>query len=80
MCDTLSISPIQELVMQSAGCSFIWGAICIPQHPVPDEGEVDISSNKEEDVLNFLEKNSGGAKLRRRCENEVPVCSRRDVD
>jgi len=51
-----------------------------PQHPVPDEGEIDIPSNKEEDVLNFLEKNFGGAKLRRRCENEVPVCSRRDVD
>ena len=35
-----------------------------------DEGEIDIPSNKE-DVLNIPKRNSGGAKLYRRCEDEV---------
>jgi len=56
MCDVLSISPMQELVMWSAGRSFVWGAICIPPTSVPDEGEIGIPSNEEKDVLNILKK------------------------
>jgi len=94
ICDTLSISPIQELVMQSAGHSVVWGTICIPptscswwgwnwytlqqRRRCPEHSE-EVSS-WEEDVLNILKKNSGGAKLSRRCEDKVPVWSRRDVD
>jgi len=54
MRDVLSISPMQELVMWSAGRPFIWGAIYIPPTSVPDEGEIDIPSNVEKDVLNIL--------------------------
>jgi len=57
--------------MQSTGRSVVWGAICIPPTSVPDEGEIDILSNKEEDVLNIPKRNSGVAKLYRRCEDEV---------
>jgi len=67
MRDTLSISPIQELVMQSAGRSFVWGAICIPPTSVPEDGEIHIPSNKEEDVLNIPKRSSRRVKLRRRC-------------
>ena len=56
MRDVLGISPMQELVMWSAGRSFVWGAICIPPTSVPDEGEIDIPSNEEKDVLNILKK------------------------
>jgi len=47
---------------------------------VVDEGEIDKPSNKHEDVLNILKRNCGGDKLCRRCEYDVSMCSRWDVD
>jgi len=34
-----------------------------PQHPVPDEGEIDKPSNKEEDVLNILKRSQAEKKM-----------------
>jgi len=52
----LSVSPMLGVMMRSTGRSFIWGAICIHPTSVPDEGEIDIPSNEEKDVLNILKK------------------------
>jgi len=52
----LSVSPMLGVVMRSAGRHSSGVPFAYPPTSVPDEGEIDIPSNEEKDVLNILKK------------------------